>query len=68
MKYTELRKIVIEASRESKKGMEISCKRCHEIAVNYDEKLARIGRVCQNENIKIVDCQLGCFGRRKQHG
>lgn len=27
---------------------------------------ARIGRVCDAHDIRIVDCQLGCFGKRRK--
>ncbi len=40
----------------------LSCHRAHVMAEDLSVELQRIGEVCQEEHIKIIDCQLGCFG------
>ena len=39
----------------------ISCAEAFDIARKYDAKPAEIGRICNDNNVKICKCQLGCF-------
>ena len=32
-----------------------------ELAKKYDVEIIEIGRICNEHNIKICKCQLGCF-------
>jgi hypothetical protein len=42
----------------------ISCEQAHRLAAEWGAEVARIGEICQAEQIKITHCQLGCFGDR----
>jgi len=46
---------------------QLSCARAHVLAEDLGVTLAEIGRYCQAQDIKITDCQLGCFGGTKKH-
>lgn len=46
---------------------QLSCARAHVLAEDLGVTLAEIGRYCQAQDIKITDCQLGCFGGGKGH-
>ncbi len=39
----------------------LQCAVAHCIAKEQDIKLADIGRVCEENNIRISSCELGCF-------
>ena len=42
---------------------------CHDalaVAARLGVVPARIGRVCDAHDVRIVDCQLGCFGKRQR--
>lgn len=39
----------------------LSCSSAFQIASELDIKLGQIGKVCNEKNIRICDCQLGCF-------
>ncbi len=45
----------------------ISCSQAHRLAAELGVAVKRIGEVCEADGIKIVHCQLGCFGERR-HG
>jgi hypothetical protein len=39
----------------------IACRQCFEIARECDVSLKIIGEVCDENNVRIRACQLGCF-------
>lgn len=39
----------------------LPCEKAYKIAADYNLKLWQIGKVCEEEKIKIKGCQLGCF-------
>ena len=43
-------------------SLKISCHRAHVLAEDLAVSLQVIGSVCNGQGIKIVNCQLGCFG------
>ena len=47
-----------QTSDEKKK---ISCVEAFKIARKYKTEIIEIGRICNEHNIKIRKCQLGCF-------
>ena len=57
MEKSELLKIIRANLREGK----LHCKQAYEIAECHKIELKEIGRICNEENIKITGCQLGCF-------
>jgi hypothetical protein len=57
MEKNELVKIIRGNLEEGK----LHCGRAHAIAREYNVRLWEIGEACDEENIKIAGCQLGCF-------
>ena len=41
--------------------IKLSCLDAHKIAEKENIKLAFIGKLCNRENIRISNCELGCF-------
>ena len=39
----------------------LRCKAAFKIAEELDADVATIGQTCNEEGVKIQDCQLGCF-------
>ena len=39
----------------------LSCEAAHELAKELGVTLEEIGRFCDDNGIRIKDCQLGCF-------
>ncbi len=61
-------KAAIEAAVRTEAGRkQLSCARAHVLAEDLAVTLVEIGRYCQAQDIKITDCQLGCFGGGKKH-
>jgi len=46
-------------SSEDKKRL--TCAEAFELAKKFDVEIIEIGRMCNQHNIKICKCQLGCF-------
>jgi hypothetical protein len=59
----KLVEIVLAAAGRMHGRLALSCAAAHRIAAAAGVPLRRIGEVCERKNIKITDCQLGCFGR-----
>ncbi len=59
----QLVRVVVEACDEQNGRKTLSCARALGLAKKHGVKPAEIGDVCNANGIKIVDCQLGCFGR-----
>lgn len=39
----------------------LTCAEAFVLAENHEAELAEIGRICDQNNVKICRCQLGCF-------
>jgi len=39
----------------------IACRQCFDIAAQCNVSLKVIGQVCNDNNVRIRACQLGCF-------
>ena len=39
----------------------LTCAEAFELAKNFETEIIEIGRICNQHNIKICKCQLGCF-------
>ncbi len=50
-----------EAVKGASKGGRLSCHRAHQLAEDEGTPLSAIGRVANEEGIKISSCMLGCF-------
>ena len=57
----ELVNVVIEAAVETDGRKKLQCADAFRIAKRFDVGAGRIGRICNDNNIKICACQLGCF-------
>ncbi len=57
----EITAIVKSKTFEKDGRTKITCASAHEIREKHGIELARIGRICDSEKIKIVHCELGCF-------
>ena len=52
---------LIAAVRKASDKGRLTCEKAHELRKEMDVPLTEIGEVCNELNIKIKDCQLGCF-------
>jgi hypothetical protein len=39
----------------------LTCGEAFELAKEFKTEVADVGRICNQQNIKICKCQLGCF-------
>jgi len=52
---------LIAAVTKASDGGRLTCEKAHELGKELDVPLQEIGAVCNELNIRIKDCQLGCF-------
>ena len=59
---------LVEAVLKSAKGKarsdgrgQLTCAEAFELAKKYEAEIIEIGRICNQNNIRICKCQLGCF-------
>jgi LAO/AO transport system kinase len=55
------KKELLTLIRENLEDGKLACDRAYKIAEEHDLKLWQIGKICDEEKIKIKGCQLGCF-------
>lgn len=56
-----IREKISEYSFESEGRIRISCSDAFRIAAELGIQPAEVGKVCQQDDIRIVSCTLGCF-------
>lgn len=58
---TDKEKIITDAAvfRDGKKRL--TCEEAQKISKEHDIPLNEIGNICNEQGIKIIECQLGCF-------
>ncbi len=39
----------------------LTCAEAFELAEKFEAEIVEIGRICNQNNVKICKCQLGCF-------
>jgi hypothetical protein len=61
MDQDAIRKLVLEFAVERDGRKTISCARAFEILRQHNIPLGDIGKICDENDIKIHACQLGCF-------
>ena len=61
-KEEDLIKAVIERAQEMDGKKKLACAEAFELAQEFETKIIEIGRICNQNNIRICKCQLGCFG------
>ena len=54
-------KIIIEAIHTASHHNRLSCEKAHDLARELNVSLREIGKLCNELQIKITSCQLGCF-------
>ena len=52
---------VRERAQETDGGKKLACAEAFELAQEFGVEVAEIGHICNQQNIKIRKCQLGCF-------
>lgn len=62
MTQNELTEKILEQARQDTGPLKISCHRAHVLAEDHSVSLKVIGAICNEQGVKIVNCQLGCFG------
>jgi len=55
------REKIVVAIQTASVNNRLSCEKAHELARDLKTSLQEIGAICNELNIKIADCQLGCF-------
>ncbi len=56
-----VREDLIEAIKKSSVNGRLTCEQAHRLAKGLNVPLKEIGALCDELNIKISVCQLGCF-------
>ncbi|EKD50062.1 MAG: hypothetical protein ACD_62C00666G0003 [uncultured bacterium] len=62
---TLIKTLIEAANKQSENILTLTCQRAHQLAEEYSIELRRIGAICQTEGIKIINCELGCFGKHR---
>jgi len=57
----ELTKVVLDRSKEVDGRRTLTCGQALSLAAELGVEPIRIGRICDQENIRLGSCQLGCF-------
>lgn len=52
---------VVEQARQDGGEKRLTCAEAFEVARKLNVEIVEIGRICNQTNIKICKCQLGCF-------
>ncbi|MFB0918777.1 MAG: hypothetical protein QMB63_06900 [Clostridiaceae bacterium] len=61
MNREDLKALIIKNSEFKNDKYYLSCEVAHELAKEHDLKLKDIGALCNEDNIRIFACELGCF-------
>ena len=57
----ELTAAIIAAAREIDGKKKLSCQTAFDLAEKFNVSKGTVGQACNDNNVKIADCQLGCF-------
>lgn len=52
---------VLARSKETDGRKSLTCAEALSVAADLDVDAAQIGRICDQQKIRICSCQLGCF-------
>ena len=52
---------ILSVIKDNLEDGKLNCETAHRIAQRHHIKLEQIGRICDEEKIKIQGCRLGCF-------
>ena len=57
----EIIEAIIGAAKDIEGKKKLACAQAFELAGRLNVSLSRIGEVCNDNDIRICSCQLGCF-------
>lgn len=57
----ELIDAVMKQAKDVDGRKKLACAKAFGLAHKYGVRVGEIGQICNQENIKICKCQLGCF-------
>lgn len=60
-KEEDLIKAVLERVQDSDGRKKLTCAEAFQLAQELGVEVAEIGRICNQQNIRVCKCQLGCF-------
>lgn len=60
-KGQDLTNAVLERVQELDERKRLTCAEAFELAQEFETEVIEIGRICNRHNIRICECQLGCF-------
>ena len=58
---TDLAQAVMEQTFKDGEKVKLNCAAAFRIAKKFDVKISEIGDICNDRDIRISRCQLGCF-------
>jgi len=50
-----------DGGKEPARRKKLTCAEAFELAEKFDAEIVEVGRICNQNNVKIYKCQLGCF-------
>jgi hypothetical protein len=60
-KNEKLVNAVLERAQETDGTKKLACAEAFKLARKFQTEVIQIGRICNQQKIKICKCQLGCF-------
>jgi len=57
----ELINEILKQTFKEKDAIKLTCARALKIAGQFGVKPSEVGSICNDRNIKLCQCQLGCF-------
>ena len=60
-KEKDLTNAVLERAQKVDGGKKLACAEAFEIAKEFGAAVIEIGHICNQNNVRICKCQLGCF-------
>lgn len=57
----QIAEAIKSAARPVQGKLKLNCAAAFEIAARFEVTPATVGRICNQQNIRISNCQLGCF-------
>jgi len=52
---------VLERAHESDGRKRLNCADAFELAKHFEVEIVEVGRICNQQEMRICKCQLGCF-------
>jgi len=52
---------VLERAHEPDGRKRLNCAEAFELAKEFEVEIVEVGRICNEQNMRICKCQLGCF-------